>query len=149
MGLSLRLLIVDRADGIYRLDASRLERMRANPKMHPLPQFAGERVRGAEAVVELVHRKPTRLIRMTFDILTFDGTGCFDVEAFDRHQFGRFAAADRLSPVGQLLINTDPATDVLDASYLFDDRGGRWAPSATLLRAMQDALLGNLSVPRL
>ena len=84
---------------------------------------------------------------MTFDILTFDGTGCFDMEAFDRHQFGRFAS--RLSPVGQLPVNTDPATDVLDARYLFDDRGGRWAPSATLLRAMQDAALGNLTVPRL
>ena len=147
MGLSLRLLMIDRADRIYRLDTSRLERMRANPKMHPLPQFAGERVRGAEAVVELVHRKPTRLIRMTFDILTFDGTGCFDMEAFDRHQFGRFAS--RLSSVGQLPVNADPATDVLDARYLFDDRGGRWAPSATLLRAMQDAVLGNLNVPRL
>jgi len=54
MGLSLRLLMIDRADRIYRLDTSRLERMRANPKRHPLPQFAGERVRGAEAVVELV-----------------------------------------------------------------------------------------------
>jgi hypothetical protein len=39
--------------------------------------------------------------------------------------------------------------EVLDARYLFDDRGGRWAPSATLLRAMQDAVLGNLNVPRL
>jgi hypothetical protein len=81
MGLSLRLLMIDGADRIYRLDTGRLERMRANPKMHPLPQFAGQRVRGAEAAVELVHRKPTRLIRMTFDILTFEGTGCFDMEA--------------------------------------------------------------------
>jgi hypothetical protein len=109
--------------------------------MHPLPRFAGERVRGAEAVVELVSRKPIRVVRMTFDILTFDGTGCFDTEAFHRHQFGRFAS--RQSAMG-----TDIAADVLDAQYLFDDRGGRWAPSATLLRAMEDALLGNVGVPR-
>ena len=147
MGLSLRLLVVDRKDRIYRLDVNLFDQMRNSPSLHLLPQFAGERVRGAEAVVELMRRKPVRVVRMMFIILTFDQTGCLDTEAYERHQFGRFAS--RASAPSHSPTNLDTATDVLDARYLFDDRGGRWAPSATLLSAMQDALLGNVSVPRL
>ena len=65
MGLSPRLLVVDKADHIYRLDVSRFDHMRDDPKTHPLPRFAGERARSAEAVVELIRRKPVRIIRMT------------------------------------------------------------------------------------
>ena len=54
---------------------------------HRYTLFAGQRVRVAEAVVELIERKPARVARMTFDILTFDRQGCFATEAFDRHQF--------------------------------------------------------------
>lgn len=147
MGLSLRLLIIDMADRIYRLDASRFDQMRDDPKTRPLHQFAGERVRAAEAVVELIRRKPAQVIRMTFSILTFDQTGCLDTEAYERHQFGRFAS--RVPSLDGLPKGTETPTDVVDARYLFDDRGGRWVPSETLLRAMQDAALGKISIPRL
>lgn len=147
MGLSLRLLVLDRADRIYRLDIRQFDQMRHDPKTRPLPQFAGERVRGAEAVVELISRKPAHIVRMTFSILTFDRTGCLDREIYERQQFGRFAS--HMSPQDRSSKGGGTGTDVLDARHLFDDRGGRWAPSATLLRDIQDAALGKVSVPRL
>jgi hypothetical protein len=147
MGLSLRLLVVDKADHIYRLDVSRFDQMRDDPKTHPLPQFAGERARSAEAVVELIRRKQVHIVRVTFSILTFDQKGCLDREAYERHQFGRFVSV--ASPLGQISTSTETPTGVLNAQYLFDDRGGRWSPSATLLSAIEDAALGNVTVRRL
>jgi hypothetical protein len=84
---------------------------------------------------------------MTFDILTFDQAGCFDKDAFDRQQFGRFASG--VSARSRLATDCESALGVLDARYLFADRGGRWVPSETLLHAMHDAALGNVSLPRL
>jgi hypothetical protein len=92
VGLSLRLLVVDQTDRIYRLDVTRFDRMLEDPKTHPFPQFAGQRVRSAEAVVELIERKPSRIVRMTFYILTFDQQGCLDRELLDQQQFSRFAS---------------------------------------------------------
>jgi hypothetical protein len=67
--------------------------MLRDPRTHRYTLFAGQRVRVAEAVVELIERKPARVVPMTFDILTFDREGSFDTEAFDRHQFSRFVGA--------------------------------------------------------
>jgi hypothetical protein len=142
------MLVIDKADCIYRLDVSRFDQMREDPKARPLRQFAGERMRGAEAVVELLRRKPVRIVRTTFSILTFDQMGCFDTEAYERHQFGRFAAS-RPSSLAELPESTEVRTGVLDARYRFDDRGGRWTPSAILLRSIEDTSLGKISVRRL
>jgi hypothetical protein len=147
MGLSLRMLVVDQTDSIYRLDLIRFGQMLDNPTTHPFTQFAGQRVRSAEAVVELIERKPVRVVRMTFHILTFDQTGCLDKETFHHQQFSRFAGG--ASALGGLTTGTEPASRVLDARYLFADRGGRWVPSETLLHAMHGAALGNVRVPRL
>ena len=56
MGLPFRLLLVDKADHIYRLDVSRFDQVRDDPKTHPPQQFAGERTRSAKAVVEIIRR---------------------------------------------------------------------------------------------
>ncbi len=62
---------------------------------------AGHRVRMAEVVVELLGRQSIRVIRTTFDMLTFDDEGCFDSSAFDRHQRARVELALCLCPVGR------------------------------------------------
>jgi hypothetical protein len=90
MGLALRVLLVDRSDRVHRFGIAKFDEMRRNPARHRYPQFAGQRVRTVEAVVQLVDRKPTRVVRMTFDIFTFDRAGCFDSETFERQQFSRF-----------------------------------------------------------
>jgi hypothetical protein len=149
MGLALRLLLLDQADRIYRLSFKRFERMREESKLWPLPQFAGERLRGSEVAVELIGRKPTRVIRMTFDVFTFDREGCLDSEALRRHQFARLASwqSEYFEPHPHT--DRSPAANVVDAKQLFSDRGGRWVPSIALLHALDDAALGRVKVPRL
>ena len=70
MGLALRMLLVDPSDRIHRFGIAKFDEMRRNPARHRYSQFAGQRVRTVEAVVQLVDRKPTRVVRMTFDIFT-------------------------------------------------------------------------------
>jgi len=61
MGFSVRLLVVDQSDRIYRLDVARFGQMLDTPRSHRFPQFAGQRVRSAEVVVELKAKaKPRR-----------------------------------------------------------------------------------------
>lgn len=146
MGLSLRLLVLDQGNRIYRVSVADFDDMRRNPATNRYPQFAAQRIRGVEAVVELVNRKAVRVVRLTFDILTFDQFGCFDSETFDRHQFSRFEAA--MAPDSSTLA-TDLDLGVVDASSRFAARGGSWVPSQALASAIRDAALGRSKCPRL
>ena len=65
----------DQSDSIYRLEVARFGQMLDTPRAHRFPQFAGHRVRSAEVVVELEERRPTRVVRMTHCVLTFDQAG--------------------------------------------------------------------------
>jgi len=80
MGLSVRQLVVDQSDRIHRIGLGKFIDMLRDPLMHRFPIFAGQRVRSAEAIVQLVDRKPIRVVRMSFDILVFENTGCLDTE---------------------------------------------------------------------
>lgn len=144
MGLSLRLLLLDQADCIYRLDIARFDRIRKAPRKHLLPQFAGQRVRSAEVVVELSEGKPARVVRATFDMLTFDQTGSLDTTVLRRQQFARFET----TPSG-LGTPAEGQPNVWDARHVFDDRGGRWVPSTEQLKAIGDAALGKKRISRL
>jgi hypothetical protein len=147
MALSLRLLVLDQTDRIYRLDATKFDRMRDSPTKHPLPQFIGQRVRSAEVVVELVERKPARVVRTTFGILTFDQAGCLKADLLRRQQFARFASASAAqSGTG---VDAEQQPGVRDARYLFDDRGGRWVPTEEQLRAIHGAAMGKMRLSRL
>ena len=68
MGFSCRIFLVDQNDGLYRLANTKFGEMLRNPASHCLPLFAGQRVRVAGAIVELVGREPIRVIRITLDI---------------------------------------------------------------------------------
>jgi hypothetical protein len=118
-----------------------------SPKTTPFPALAGQRIRSAEAVVDLIERKAIRVVRMTFSILTFDQGGRLDKAAFEEQQFSRFAswAPTLLEPT----VGTEMESGVVDARYKFADRGGRWVPSESLLHAMHEAALGGVRIPRL
>ena len=90
MGFSVRLLVIDQSDNIYRLEVARFGQMLDTPRSHRFPQFAGQRVRSAEVVVELKQRRPIRVVRMTHTVLTFDQAGYLDAETLHRQQRGRF-----------------------------------------------------------
>ena len=147
MGFSFRLLVVDQTDRIHGLDVDRFSQILHAPTAHPFLQFAGQRLRWAEAVVELVERKAVRVVRMTFNILPFDQGGCLDRTTFDRYMLGRANLA--FSSPRELTSRRQPDSGVLDADHLFADRGGRWVPSKPMLRAMHEAALGNVKLPQL
>lgn len=133
---SRRFLIAD--DGtLCRLANARFDRMLRDPASHRLPDFAGQRVRMPDVVVEVVDRVPARVVRSTFAILTIDDVGRIDASKFVRQQFA--LAETALAPV---LAVSDSHDRVVDASSRFVAQGGSWAPSHALARAIEDAALG-------
>src|SRR5690348_12708650 len=89
MGLSVRMLLIDERDGLYRLALSKFARMLEAPRGSPIRSFAGQRIRAASAIIECVDRTPSEVIRITFDILSFDGQGQLEAERFMRQQASR------------------------------------------------------------
>lgn len=59
------------------------------PKTHPLPRFAGQRVRTAEVVVELMNGRPIAVIRSVFSMMTFKRDGTLVSPLWDIPMCGR------------------------------------------------------------
>jgi hypothetical protein len=140
---SRRFLIAD--DGtLCRLANTRFDRMLRDPASHRLPYFAGQRVRMASVVVEVVDRIPVRVVRTTFAILTVDNDGRIDSSKFVRKQFALAETA-----LVSVLAVSDSHDRVVDATSRFVAQGGSWVPSHTLARAIEDAALGRPQCRRL
>jgi hypothetical protein len=82
MGFSSRIFLLDDRDALYRLANSAFAKMLRDPDAHRLAFFAGQRVRMADAIVQLVNRRPIAVVRLTFGILAFDQEGRFDSQGF-------------------------------------------------------------------
>ncbi len=67
--------MIDQGNRLFRLSGSRFAAMLSDPSAHAIPQFATQRVRGAEAVVEQSDRRPVTVIRMVYFMLTFSEGG--------------------------------------------------------------------------
>src|SRR5687767_10807413 len=113
--------MIDQGNHLFRLSGLRFAAMLSDPSAHPIPQCAAQRVRGAEAVVEHVHRRPVRVIRMVFFMLTFSERGVLDADALMRHAA---AALDTVHPQTR-----SKGSTVLDAQSRFVVSGGRWKPT--------------------
>ena len=136
--------LLDPRDGLYRLAESRFDRMLRERGGDSLSRFAGQRVRMAEVQVELIHRDPVRVVRLTFSMLTFDSSGYLLPDAFLQQQMAiaEGATAPALEPDYRDAV-------VLDESHRFIAQGGRWTPTATLERAICQAALGHIPCIRL
>ena len=75
MGTSIRHILVDQNDAVIRLSNRFFERLWDDSQGDTVPQFAGCRVRWAEAVVELQDQKAVRILQLTFCYLYFDHQG--------------------------------------------------------------------------
>jgi hypothetical protein len=113
--------------------------MPRNPGRHAVPVLAGQRVRMASLIVELVGGAPVRVVRSTFATLSFDEDGHMDSGMFTRQQWA--LAESTLDPA---LVSTKHEEKVLDAATRFIARGGRWRPSASLARTINEAALGQV-----
>jgi hypothetical protein len=78
MGTSIRHILVDQNDSVIRLSNRLFERLWDDSQGDTVPQFAGCRVRWAEAVVELKDPKPVGILRVVFCYLYFDHQGRLD-----------------------------------------------------------------------
>jgi hypothetical protein len=131
-------------DTIFRMANTAFERMLRDPARFRLPELAGQRVRTAEVVVELVGREPAAVVRTSFGVLAIDDAGCVDASRLRAQQLARIETV--LAPVF-----ADPNRDakVIEAGGQFIAQGGSWTPSPALARAIDDAALGRRKCPRL
>jgi hypothetical protein len=144
MNLSSRRFLIAQNDLLYRLADATFIRMPRNPGSHAVPALAGQRVRMASLIVELVGGVPVRVVRRTFATLSFDEDGDMDSGMFLRQQWA--LAESTLDPA---LASTKHEEKVLDAATRFIAQGGRWRPSASLARTINEAALGQGDRPRL
>jgi len=142
---SVRTFLVGADDTLYRLASAKFSRMLDDPASHRLARFAGQRVRMAEAIVEVHERAPRAVVRLIFEMLRFDEAGRLDRSAFLRQN----AALVELA-VGRVFAPAvTPGETIVDASSRFIAQGGRWQPSPSLERNIRRAALGELSCGRL
>src|SRR5215469_10923037 len=94
MGFSSRMFLVAPDDTLWRLSTSKFDhRMLRDPANQRLPAFAGQRVRMANVIVELVAREPVRVARTTYSVLAFDAEGRLDPGRFENQQFALVESA--------------------------------------------------------
>ena len=144
MGISNRRFLLDQDDYLFQLPNSTYERMLQDPGSNPITRFASQRVRMADLLVELLDRRPIRLVRSTYGIFTFNADGCFDTNTFERQQWAR--AEQALAP---LSIEFGGTSTVVDAKTRFVAQGGRWTPSRALACRIRDAALERGTYTRL
>jgi hypothetical protein len=86
MSVSSRRFLIAQDGVLYRLADATFTRMLRNPGSHAIAQLAGQRVRMASLIVELISGVPVRVVRSTFATLSFDDDGCMDSGMFTRQQ---------------------------------------------------------------
>ena len=143
MGLSSRLFLLSADDTLHALASTAFMRMLRREDVARVPDFAGQRVRQASIVVEVVDGRPARMVHWTFSILDIDAAGLLDVERLTSQQFAR--VDDPFEPA-RLVQGT--GAPVVDAARRFIARGGSWEPDERLLRRIEAAALGQVSCPR-
>jgi hypothetical protein len=142
MRVAFRHFLLDREDALYRLPSASLDRMLQFTTRHRLPRFAGQRVRTAEVVVEMLNGKPLRVVRSVFNMLTFQSDGTLLPPLQDRHVRAQAELALALDAPAR-------HASVAEASTRFVARGGQWKPSAALRRRIEQTALGRQKCPRI
>ena len=118
MRVAFRHYLLDSEGTLYRLPSAALDRMLQAPNRHRLARFAGQRVRSAEVVVEMVDGRPISVVRSVFNMLTFKRDGTLIPPLRDRHVRARAELALALDSPG-------PRASVAEASTRFVARGGQ------------------------
>lgn len=111
--------------------------MMRHPEDELFPDFANQRIRCADLVIDLIDRVPSSVCRETFAILVFDHLGSLDTGRFERQQVAMVDAM--LEP---MLSDKEAATNVVDAAQRFVAQGGTWLPSKALKVQIKMAALG-------
>jgi hypothetical protein len=146
VGTAIRHILVDQNDAVIRLSNRLFQRLWDNSQGDTLPQFAGCRVRWAEAAVKLQDRKPVRILRVVFCYLYFDQEG-----HLDRDKVMKDGAL--MMEAGMGSIAPTKSGSVIHASSRFAarrrDHEAIWKPSRELNKAIYNAAFDSKSYKRL
>ena len=144
---SVRFVLVNSNDEVVRLPQARFQRMLSCPLRDSLPEFAGQRVRAAEVVVQLENRRPVYVCRVVYHYLHFGQKGEFD---YDRYMKDEVTVMEAGSPHFDLKPH-DPK--VIEAAQRFAarrrDHSVWWRPSPELEEAIMEAALDDRKCRRL
>jgi hypothetical protein len=139
MGLGTKIFIVKEDDSLERLTLKRYTRLL---KRHPderLMQFAGKRIRYALTVLEMMNRKPIKILMVEYSVLTFDSEGRLDIS--EREKATRLVI-DMLEPIA----SEKKSTQVIDAKHKFAkkrfDEHYLWKPTPEIKVAIEAAIFG-------
>jgi hypothetical protein len=137
---ALRYLLIDSNDEIFRLPAARLQRILFASETEPLSQFAGQRVRTVELVVETEQRKPICVRRALFHYFHFDREGRLD---YDRYMEDGVTVAEAGAPDFYVRFRNPK---IINAEKRFAirrrDHSAWWKPAPQLEEAIMDVALG-------
>ena len=136
MSFSVRTFVFDRADRLHRLPGSKFSAMISSPNSCVIPEFASQRIRAAEASVELIDRQPSRVARVVFFMLEFDGKGALRPDSL----MNQAAAAIEMTFGGMKYREGN----VVDARSRFIAGGVAWKPTPVLRKVITDAALGRV-----
>lgn len=140
MGFGHRMFLIVDGDRIIRIPSARFGRIYDGDEM--LPEYAGQRVRCADIMIQLEERRLTGWYREWYYLLPFDRTGRVDRDEVLR---GAALAMD----ANPLLLHTDQR---VEDSNVVDSRGRfakarlthehRWEPGHQLRKHLLDLALG-------
>ena len=145
MKLSSKLFLLSTDDKLHALASTAFMRMLRQEDLARVPDFAGQRVRQASVVVQVIDGTPPRMVHSTFSILDIKADGFLDVERLNTQQIARVDVKFDRSNFG----DEGAGDPVIDAAQRFIARGGSWEPDARLLRRIEAAALGQVSCPRI
>ena len=144
MKLSSKLFLLSADDMLHALASAAFMRMLRQEDLARVPDFAGQRVRQASVVVQVVDGMPLRMVHSTFSILEIKADGFLDVDRLNTQQIARLDVSfERSRPADEVA-----SGPVIDAAQRFVARGGSWEPDTRLLRHIETAALGRVSCPR-
>jgi len=83
MGFGFRIFLIDEADKIIRIPATRFDRIRDRDPKESFPQYKNSRIRYAMVILELENRKPISIARIDYGYLAFDSEGKVDQKFLD------------------------------------------------------------------
>jgi hypothetical protein len=136
MTWSVRLFMLGDGDQFFRLPAVGYARMLRHPSNYPVPIFANQHVRCAEAIVELKSHRVVRVKRMLFWNANFDDHGVLDTAPLGRQSAAAVQATQDETP------RTYAVKDVVDEAARLLAKGGSWKPTPTERTELTKIALG-------
>lgn len=83
MGFGFRIFLIDEADKIIRIPATRFDRIRDRDLKESLPQYKNSRIRYAMVILDIENRKPISMARINYGYMVFDSKGRVDQKFLD------------------------------------------------------------------